>query len=61
MASAGTAGLVGVTAVTYQDQVKHGYQAMERTGRVASTLFLCINEYVLRGRRFIGNWTNCGD
>lgn len=44
MASAGTAGLVGVTAVTYQDQVKHGYQAMERTGRVASALALCINE-----------------
>lgn len=44
MAAAGTAGLVGVTAVTYQDQVKHGYQAMERTGRVASTLALCINE-----------------
>ncbi len=26
------------------DDVKHGYGAVERTGRVASTLVLCINE-----------------
>ncbi|KAK4151462.1 ABC1 family-domain-containing protein [Chaetomidium leptoderma] len=27
------------------DDVKSGYEAMERTGRVASTLVLCINDY----------------
>lgn len=27
------------------DNVKHGYAAAERTGRVANTLFACINDY----------------
>lgn len=42
MAAAG--GALGVTAVAFTDDVKHAYGAAERTGRVASTLAVCINE-----------------
>lgn len=38
--SLGTAALL----TTASDDVKHRYAAAERTGRVASTLFACINE-----------------
>lgn len=41
-AGAGTIGAGGLVAVS--DEVKHGYAATERTARVASTLFTCINE-----------------
>ena len=42
LAAAG--GAVGVTAVAFADDVKHAYGAIERSGRVASTLAVCINE-----------------
>ena len=42
---AATAGGLGVTAVGFTDDVKHAYEAIERSGRVASTLAVCINEY----------------
>ncbi|CAG8982184.1 hypothetical protein HYALB_00003620 [Hymenoscyphus albidus] len=45
MAAATTTGVLGATAFTYQDNMKHWYEAMERTGRVASALALCINDY----------------
>jgi aarF domain-containing kinase len=42
LAAAG--GALGVTAVAFTDDVKHAYGAIERSGRVASTLAVCINE-----------------
>ena len=37
-------GTLGVTAVAFTDDVRHAYEAVERTGRVVSTLAVCINE-----------------
>jgi aarF domain-containing kinase len=37
-------GALGVTAVAFTDDVRHAYEAVERTGRVVSTLAVCINE-----------------
>ena len=43
----------GLSAGTlaFSEDIKHGYAAAERSGRVVSTLFICINEYasILRG------------
>jgi aarF domain-containing kinase len=41
---AAAGGALGVTAVAFTDDVKHAYEAVERTGRVVSTLAVCINE-----------------
>ncbi|KAK8049974.1 hypothetical protein PG994_011704 [Apiospora phragmitis] len=38
-------GAVGVGALAFTDDIKHGYEATERAGRVASALFICINDY----------------
>ncbi|KAJ5889865.1 hypothetical protein N7504_010675 [Penicillium tannophilum] len=38
-------GVLGAGAVVYSDQIKHGYQAARRSGRVVGTLALCINDY----------------
>jgi len=43
IAAAATGG-IGATALAFGDDVKHAYEAMERTGRVISTLAVCINE-----------------
>src|SRR6187402_901162 len=40
---AAAAGGLGVSALAFGDDVKHAYGAMERTGRVISTLAVCIN------------------
>src|SRR5688500_14927453 len=45
-ASAGV-GAVGATAAAFTDDIKTAYEAAERAGRVAATLMICINEYVL--------------
>lgn len=37
-------GTAGVGALAFTDDIKHGYEATERAGRVASTLAICINE-----------------
>lgn len=42
--AAGMAGGLGVTALAFGDDVKHAYQAVERSSRVISTLAVCINE-----------------
>ncbi|KAI1273467.1 ABC1-domain-containing protein [Xylaria sp. FL0933] len=42
-ATATGAGTAGVLAFT--DDIKYGYEVTERTGRVAATLALCINDY----------------
>ncbi|KAI0811344.1 ABC1-domain-containing protein [Xylaria sp. FL0064] len=42
-ATATGAGSAGVLAFT--DDIKYGYEVTERTGRVAATLALCINDY----------------
>ncbi|KAN0108216.1 ABC1 family protein-like protein [Hyaloscypha variabilis] len=42
---AAAGGALGVTAVAFTDDVKHAYEAVERTGRVVSTLAVCINDY----------------
>lgn len=39
-----TGGALGVTAIAFTDDLKHAYGAVERSGRVASTLAVCINE-----------------
>jgi hypothetical protein len=41
---AAATGTLGLTALVFQDEAKHAYRAVERTGRVAGTLALCINE-----------------
>ena len=41
---AATTGTLGITALAFSDDVKHSYKAVERTGRVVGTLFVCINE-----------------
>lgn len=43
LAAAG--GSLGIGALAFTDDIKHTYKAAERTGRVVSTLALCINEY----------------
>lgn len=37
---------ITATAVTINDDVKHTFTAVQRSSRVVSTLFICINEYV---------------
>jgi len=41
---AATGGALGVTTLAFTDEIRHSYEAVERTGRVVSTLALCINE-----------------
>ena len=43
-AGTGSAG-VGAGAFLLADDARHYYQAVERSGRVVSTLYACINEY----------------
>ncbi|KAF7946718.1 hypothetical protein EAE96_009704 [Botrytis aclada] len=43
MASA--VGGVAATGLAFTDDIRHAYEAVERTGRVVSTLFVCINDY----------------
>ncbi|KAI9771361.1 MAG: hypothetical protein M1840_002331 [Geoglossum simile] len=43
LAAAG--GTFGVGALAFTDDVKHTYAAAQRTGRVVSTLAVCINDY----------------
>ncbi|KAJ6063948.1 hypothetical protein N7499_012628 [Penicillium canescens] len=38
-------GLLGVGAVTLSPNAKHAYEAAKRSGRVAGTLAVCINDY----------------
>lgn len=38
------AGVLGLGAVVFSDQLQHAYRAAERTGRVVGTLAVCINE-----------------
>ncbi|TVY51322.1 ABC1 family protein MCP2-like [Lachnellula cervina] len=38
-------GTVGVTALAFGDDVRHAVQGMERTGRVITTLAVCVNDY----------------
>ena len=42
---AATTGTLAASAFAFQDNVKHAYKAAERTGRVASALFVNINDY----------------
>lgn len=35
------------TILAFSDDIKHGYNAAQRTGRVMTTLALCMNEWVL--------------
>jgi aarF domain-containing kinase len=43
---AAATGALGVTGLAFTDDIKHAYKAVERTGRVVGTLFVCINEWV---------------
>lgn len=50
-----TVGTIGAgTLLAVSDDVKHGYAATERTARVASTLFTCINECASLKKHDIG-------
>ncbi|KAI9752605.1 MAG: hypothetical protein M4579_005553 [Chaenotheca gracillima] len=42
---AASGGTLGAGALAFGDEIKHGYVAVERSGRVVSTLFVCINDY----------------
>ncbi|KIX08141.1 uncharacterized protein Z518_02797 [Rhinocladiella mackenziei CBS 650.93] len=42
---AAAGGSVGGTLLFFGDDIRHGWQAAERTGRVVSTLAVCINDY----------------
>ncbi|KAI5462548.1 ABC1 family-domain-containing protein [Mariannaea sp. PMI_226] len=45
-ASTGTAAAaVGAGTLAFTDEIKNGYEAAERTGRVAAALAICINDY----------------
>lgn len=45
-----TVGSAVITAAVYPDDMKHAYQACQRSGRVVVALAKCINEYVLQGK-----------
>ena len=47
---AAAGGAAGAGALAFTDDLKHGYHAMERTGRVMGTLAVCINEYVTKAK-----------
>ncbi|RDW60879.1 ABC1 family protein [Coleophoma cylindrospora] len=42
---AAAGGSLAVGALAFTDDIKHSYKAAERTGRVVSTLAVCINDY----------------
>jgi hypothetical protein len=44
---AAASGTLGASLLFFTDEIKYGYDAAERTGRVMTTLAVCINEYVL--------------
>lgn len=44
----GTGGVLGLGAYIYRDELTHAYRGAQRTGRVVSTLAICINEFVPR-------------
>ncbi|KAH7149541.1 ABC1 family-domain-containing protein [Dactylonectria estremocensis] len=44
-ASTGTAATIGAGALAFTEDIKNGYEAAERTGRVAAALAICINDY----------------
>lgn len=45
LAAASAAG-AGAGALAFSDNIKHGYEAAERSGRVISCLAVNVNEYV---------------
>ena len=42
---AAAGGSLGGSIMFFGDDIRHGWLAAERTGRVVTTLALCINEY----------------
>lgn len=42
--AAASGGALGASTLAFGDDIKHAYEAAERSGRVASTLAVCINE-----------------
>lgn len=49
---AAAGGSLGGSLLFFGDDIKHGWRAAERTGRVVTTLAVNINEYVGRGCLF---------
>lgn len=47
---AATGGALGLGSLAFTDDLQHGYHLLERSGRVVSTLYLCINEYGIVSR-----------
>jgi aarF domain-containing kinase len=52
--------VAGAGALAFSEQARHYYTAVERSGRVAITLALCVNEYVMRLGVYDGDWTLTG-
>ena len=46
--AAAATGATGAGVLAFTDDIKYGYEAAERTGRVAAALGICINEYVVQ-------------
>jgi len=46
VALAAASGTLGASVALFTDDVKHGYMAVERSGRVLTTLAVCMNEWV---------------
>lgn len=53
---AAAGGSLGGSLLFFGDDIKHGWRAAERTGRVVSTLAVNINEYV--GQEFVQQGLN---
>ncbi|KAI0206887.1 ABC1-domain-containing protein [Astrocystis sublimbata] len=45
LAASAATGATGAGLLAFTDDIKYGYDVTERTGRVATTLALCINDY----------------
>lgn len=53
LASGGVVAGAGASLVAFGDDIKTSYEAVERAGRVAAALGICINEYVLLPGYFV--------
>jgi aarF domain-containing kinase len=47
LATTGVTAAVGAGAIAVSDEAKHYAAAIQRSGRVITTLAICVNEFVL--------------
>ena len=48
--------VAGASVLAFTDDIKASYETVERTGRVAVVLFVCINEWVFLAQLNLGRW-----